>query len=156
MIPQEFLEMARAYRLLADLEPRVLRNLLPLAVDKQYQSGEVIFREGDKSLYLHLIVSGTVALEMVTGEGSLVVQTLHAGDAMGWSALAEESRTHFQAVALTQVSSVAFRGAEIREACERDPVMGYALMKGLLDLVTERLDAARMKLVNLNREPAAK
>ncbi len=31
--------------------------------------------------------------------------------------------------------------------------MGYALMKRLLELVTERLDATRMQLVNMHREP---
>jgi hypothetical protein len=31
--------------------------------------------------------------------------------------------------------------------------MGYALMKRLLELVTERLDATRMQLVKLHPEP---
>jgi len=35
---------------------------------------------------------------------------------------------------------------ELRAACDQDPAMGYALMKRLLELVTERLDATRMKL----------
>jgi CRP/FNR family transcriptional regulator, cyclic AMP receptor protein len=144
--------MARTYRVLADLEPRVLRKLLPLAMEQHYHAGEVIFREGDRSSLLHLIVSGTVALKMNTGEGSLVVQTLHAGDAMGWSALTAECRTHFQATALSNVQTVCFPGDTLRIACEQDPVMGFALMKGLLELVTERLDAARMKLVNANHE----
>jgi hypothetical protein len=32
------------------------------------------------------------------------------------------------------------------DACERNPDMGHALMKQLLVLVTERLDATRMQL----------
>jgi hypothetical protein len=34
----------------------------------------------------------------------------------------------------------------MRAACDRDPALGYALMKRLLEIVTERLDALRMKL----------
>ena len=71
---------------------------------------------------------------------------------MGWSALSAESYTHFQARALSTVSTVAFSSERIREACDRDPEMGYALMKRLLELVTERLDSTRMQLVSLHRE----
>ncbi len=106
-----------------------------------------------KSSFLHLIVSGEVALEMDINGQAVRVQTLRAGEAMGWSALAADSLTHFQARALSPVSTVAFPGARIREACDQDPEMGYALMKRLLELVTERLDATRMQLVNMRREP---
>jgi CRP/FNR family transcriptional regulator, cyclic AMP receptor protein len=148
MIPEEFLEMARAYRLISELEPRQLRKLLPLAEEKEFKAGHVIFREGDRSLFLHLIVSGEVALEMI-GEGDPIqVQKLVAGEAMGWSAITADSRAHFQARALTPVSTVAFPGYRVREACDHDPEMGYALMTRLLELVTERLDATRMQVVN--------
>jgi len=153
VIPEQFLEMTRAYRLLSELDPKQLRKLLPLAEEKHFGTGRLIFREGDKSSFLHLIVSGEVALEMDVNGQAVGVQTLHAGDAMGWSALAAESHTHFQARALSPVSTVAFPGARIREACDQDPEMGYALMKRLLELVTERLDATRMQLVNMHREP---
>jgi len=152
VIPEQFIEMAQAYRLLSELEPRQLRKLLPLAEDKRFNAGEVIFREGDKSSFLHLIVSGEVALEMVTSGPCIRVQILHAGDAMGWSALTTDAHTHFQARALSPVSAVTFPSGRIREACDRDPEMGYALMKRLLELVTERLDATRMQLAGTHRE----
>jgi CRP/FNR family cyclic AMP-dependent transcriptional regulator len=153
MIPEEFFEMAQAYRLLSELDPKQLRKLLPLAEEQQFHAGQVIFQEGDKSSFLHLIVRGEVALELVTADETARVKTLHAGEAMGWSALTEGCQTHFQARALTPVSTVSFPGDRIREACERDPEMGYALLKRLLELVTERLDATRMQVVKLHREP---
>ncbi len=152
MIPEEFIEMTRAYRLLSELDPPQLRKLLPLAEEKEYNTGSLIFREGDKSSFLHLIVSGEVALEMMIDGQAVRVQTLQAGEAMGWSALSAESHTHFQARALSPISTVAFPSERIREACDRDPEMGYALMKRLLELVTERLDATRMQLVSMHRE----
>jgi len=140
------LESLKAYRLLGELDPDQLRKLLPIAEDKQFAAGEIIFRAGEKSLFLQLIVSGDVVLEQGNGDWPAEIQTLHAGDAMGWSALASESRTHFQARALTPVSTVAFPSDRMRAACDRDPALGYALMKRLLEIVTERLDALRMKL----------
>jgi len=146
VVPDQFVEMARAYRILGEINPAQLRKLLPVAEDQQFQTGQIIFREGDRSTHLHLIVAGDVALEETAGGQPLRVQTLHAGEAMGWSALTAESRTHFQARALSPVSTVAFPGETLREACDHNPDMGYALMKQLLALVTERLDATRMQL----------
>jgi CRP-like cAMP-binding protein len=102
-----------------------------------------------------LIVSGEVALEMVAAGQTARVKTLRAGEAMGWSALTVGCQTHFQARALTPVSTVAFPGDRIREACDCDPEMGYALLKRLLELVTERASlraATRMQLVDLHRD----
>jgi CRP/FNR family transcriptional regulator, cyclic AMP receptor protein len=153
VIPEQFLEMAQAYRLLTELEPRQLRKLLPLAEEQHFDAGRLIFREGDQSSFLYLIVSGDIALEMIIEGAPVRVQMLHAGEAMGWSALSAECTTHFQARALTPVSTIAFPGKRVREACDRDSEVGYALMKRLLELVTERLDATRMQLVNMHREP---
>jgi CRP-like cAMP-binding protein len=147
MVPEELIKMVRTYQVLSDLTPEQLRKLLPIAEDQQFEPGEIIFQEGDRSAFLHLIVAGDVALEETAGGDAVRVQTLHAGEAMGWSALTDGSRTHFQARALTPTSTVAFPGEYLRVACDRNPDMGYALMRNLLDTVTERLDATRLQLV---------
>jgi hydrogenase assembly chaperone HypC/HupF len=140
------LETCRASRLLSELDPAQLRKLIPLAQNELFAAGDIIFHAGDRSRSLHLIAAGEVALEEVSGQQAVEVQTLHAGDAMGWSALTPGARTHFQARALSRVCTVAFPGEQLREACNQDPAIGYALMNRLLELVTERLDAMRMKL----------
>ena len=144
--PNPGLETSRASRLLSELDPEQLRKLLPLAQNEVFAAGEIIFQAGDRSRSLHLITSGDVALEQVLGDQPIQVQTLRAGEAMGWSALTPGARTHFQARALSRVCTVAFSGEQLREACEQDPAIGYALMKRLIEVVTERLDALRIKL----------
>lgn len=146
LTPLPTVESIQAYKLLSELEPQQLRKLLPLATDRQFEAGQIIFHSGEKSRYLHLIVSGDVTLEEDTGAKAVPIYHLHAGDAMGWSTLTSTAVTHFQARADTQVSTIAFPGAEIRTACDRDPALGYALMKRLLELLTDRLDATRVKL----------
>jgi hypothetical protein len=61
------IEIGKAYRFLSELAPQQLRKLIPLAHDKQFDEDEIIFLYGDRSLFLHLIVSGSVALEEVSG-----------------------------------------------------------------------------------------
>ena len=143
MIPEQFLEMAHAYRLLSELDPRQLRKLLPLAEERQYEKDEILFREGDKSAYLSLIVSGEVVLEKVAGDEVVRIQTLRPGEAMGWSALTTDGHAQFRARALSPVEAIAFPSERLREACDRDPEMGYHLMKQLLQVVAQRLDAVR-------------
>jgi hypothetical protein len=58
----------------------------------------------------------------------------------------------FQARSVTPVSTAAFPGKRIREACDQDPAMGYALMKQLIELVTEELDAARIQLLKIEEQ----
>jgi len=65
---------------------------------------------------------------------------------MGWSAVSGSALTHFQARALSPVATIAIPGEQLREACESDPALGYALMKQLVELASERLDAMRLKL----------
>jgi CRP/FNR family transcriptional regulator, cyclic AMP receptor protein len=146
MIPEQLLEMAQTYRMLCDLDPQKLEKLIPLAEPKQYYTGQVIFEIGEQSQFFHLVVAGEVALEQTAAGKPIRLQILHHGDAMGWSALTTDARTHFQARALSAVSTVAFPGARLRKACERDPAMGYLLMKRLLEVVSERLDATRARL----------
>jgi CRP-like cAMP-binding protein len=122
-------------------------RLLPIARDAIFNPSEILFREGAKSENLYLIIAGSVALESMVNGRPMRVQTLHAGDATGWSAFFESSHTHFQARAITQVSCVAFSGGELRAACDRDPSLGYAFLQQLLGLVTERLDAVRMQMM---------
>jgi len=140
------LETSGAYRLLSELDPQQLRKLIPLAEDRQWESGKIIFPAGVTSSFLHLIVSGEVALEAITGDHNEEIQVLHSGDAMGWSALTGERVAHFQARALTPVTTIAFPGPQLRAACESDPMLGYALMKRLAELASELLDAMRLKL----------
>jgi CRP-like cAMP-binding protein len=140
--------------MLGGLDPEQLRKLAPLAEPKQYYTGQIIFQIGDQSQYFHLIVSGDVVLEQTAGNASVRLQILHHGDAMGWSALTSDSQAHFQARALSAVSTIAFAGQRLRQACDHDPVMGYILMNHLLEVVSERLDATRARLAGQISAPA--
>lgn len=155
MVTDEMVEFAQIYRVLSELDPAQLKKILPLAQEVQFREGDFLFKEGDHSRFLYLIVSGSVALEMAAGDHRLTVQTSQPGETVGWSAMTRDGRTHFQARALTDVKTVAFSGERLRESCDADPAMGYALTKQLLALVTERLDAARLQVVDAyrNRTP---
>lgn len=131
---------------LNNLDPHYVHKLEGLALEAQFDQGQVIFHAGDAASYFYIIESGSVVLEIPGPDGVVEIQRLQAGDALGWSSLLDTCGKHFQARALTPVKASAFDGAELRSLCERKPEFGYAILKRLLEVVTERLDAARLQI----------
>lgn len=141
--------VSQEYPLLADLKPEYLMKLFEIAEERSFGANEIIFGEGAQSRSLFVIASGNVALEIFTAGKKILVQTLGAGDATGWSALTETAKTHFQARALSPVRAIAFDSDQLLVAFEYDHSLGYEMMKRLLKLVTERLDNTRMQLIDM-------
>ena len=132
--------------LLRNLDPHHLHKLAAFGLEASFESEHVIFRERDVTGYFYLITSGSVVLEIVAPARHIAIQTLHCGDAFGWSSLLGSGPKHFQARTLSPVTAVAFDGAQVRAACEEDPRFGYSIMKRLLEVVTERIDASRHQI----------
>ena len=130
------------------------RDLLAgCGVEKEFKPDQVIFRQGDYADEFYLILSGKVALEAHTPDrGNLLIQTLGAGEALGWSWLFPPFVWHFQARAIEPTSTIAFSGAHLLIACEKDTDLGYDLMKRISQVLIQRLQATRKKLVELCEE----
>jgi CRP-like cAMP-binding protein len=77
------------------------------------------------------------------------VQTLNAGDELGWSSMLMRSGKHFQARALDPAVALAFDSDELHKACREDPSFGYALMYRLLGVVSQRLQVTRLQLLDV-------
>ena len=142
------IDAVREHGILKDLDPQYVERLAGMALEAQFRPDQIVFREGDESGFFYLVISGTIALEMLAGGHIIRVQTLHEGDAMGWSALLAGDGKHFQARATSHVRALAFEGIRVREAFVQDPAFGYAMTKRLLRTAVERLDATRVQLAD--------
>lgn len=151
---EEFVKHTKGHDVLQGFEPRDLERLAALAHEVRFNRDQILFREGDKHGRFYLLLDGSVVLEIIAGGHAVSLQTLHSGDAMGWSSLVDpEGGAHFEARVVAPVRALAFDGEKLREACESDTGFGYRMMKALLELVTERLDASRMQLVDMYANP---
>jgi CRP-like cAMP-binding protein len=56
---------------------------------------------------------------------------------------------HFQARALTPVTALAFEGGQLLASFKADPGFGLAFMQRLMGVVSERLRATRVQLVDM-------
>ena len=149
------LNMLRHHPFVAEFEPRHVEKLATLAKEIRFERDQILFREGDECSEFFLVVTGLVALEIAAPGHTFRVQTLFAGDELGWSALLMGSGKHFQARALEPVTALAFEGDQLLASFKADPQFGLAFMLRLMGVVSERLRNTRLQLVDMY-SPVAK
>ena len=142
--------LLRASPVFERLQPDRLALVAGCASNVHFDQGAVIFREGDQADTFFLVRHGSVALEMfVPARGSAVIETIEAGDVVGWSWLFPPYRWHFDARALTPVRATSFDGACLRGKCNDDPALGYDLLSRFAQVLIERLQWTRLRLLDV-------
>ena len=125
--------------------PRRLREERPLR-----RRATSLFREGEPADTFYVVRGGTVALEtFAPARGGMTIETIDAGEVIGWSWLFAPYRWHFDARALSPVRATAFDGECLRGKCEQDPALGYDLMKRFAQVLIERLQWTRLRLLDV-------
>jgi len=152
---ENLLQQLETHPFVADFRPEHRRRLATLAKRVHFDPDQVIFREGDDYSVLYLLEKGMVALELDIPDHLLRVQTLYAGDVFDWSAVLPHSAKHFQARALDPVTALAFEGDDLQASLRSDPEFGLAFMLRLMGVVSERLRATRLQLLDMY-SPVAK
>lgn len=134
----------------AGLPPDALTLIAGCAKNVGFTEDALLFREGEQADTFYVVRRGRVALELHTPErGGLVIETIEPHEVVGWSWLFEPYRWHFDARADTPVRAIAFDGACLRGKCEDDPVLGYELMRRFAQVAIDRLQHARLRLLDV-------
>jgi CRP-like cAMP-binding protein len=132
------------------LKDEYLELIAGCGTNVHFDAGKVLFREGEEADRFYAIRHGRVSVEIhVPNKGGVKVQTVGEGEILGWSWLFPPYKWQFDARALEGVRATAFDGACLRKKCDADPVLGYELMKRLAHLVSKRLEATRLQLLDL-------
>jgi CRP/FNR family transcriptional regulator, cyclic AMP receptor protein len=129
--------------------PDHIARLSAMAAELHFQPEDLIFQEGDHSSLFYLLISGNVALEVVSPGRPVRVATLFAGEVLGWSSVTGDTGKQFQARALEEVQVLAFDGARLRHAFEQDYAFGFWFMRAILSVMSERLHAIRTQLLDI-------
>ena len=132
------------------LSPEALELLSGCASNTRFADDDVLFREGDDANTFYVIRHGRVALEtFVPARGPVTIETIDPGEVIGWSWLFAPYRWHFDARALTVVRATVFDGVCLREKCESDPALGYTLMGRFAQVLIDRLQSTRVRLLDV-------
>ena len=118
-----------------------LEALEAAATEVSFSAGTTIFREGSAASVWYLVTEGVVTLEIdVPGRGPHV---------LGWSWLFAPYLWSFDAYARTDVEAVCFDGEQLRIAKQKDPSLGYELMQRFAQVLVQRMQAARLQLLDI-------
>ena len=127
-----------------------VRMIASCGANAAFNPGQVIAAEGDDANEFYAIRKGRVAIQIHAAPvGTALMQTLDDGDILGWSWLFPPHRWSVEARAVQQVRAIKLDGKCLRGKCEKDPAMGYELMKRFSQIMLQRLEATRLQLLDL-------
>jgi CRP-like cAMP-binding protein len=142
-------ETLRQHPFFKAIDDRYVRELARSANTVLYHRGQFLLNMGEPAQFF-LIVEGKVGIDIYSPQsGELRIQTIGNGEILGWSWIAPPYQSRFDAVALEETEAIALDGASLREMCDKDPVLGYALMKQIVGVFTARLEQTRLQLLDI-------
>jgi CRP-like cAMP-binding protein len=134
----------------AGLEPPFIALVSGCAKNARVEAGTYLFHEGESADWFYLLRDGRVALEMRDpARGAVTLQTLGAGEVCGLSWLVPPYRWSYDARALEGVRAIAIDAACLRRKSEADPRFGYEMMKRFMPPLVQRLQAARLQMIDI-------
>ena len=147
---QNMVEALQAAAFMHGMATAHLEKLAPLAFEATFGQDQVIFREGDLGDVIYIIETGLVALDAYRpGRGPLTIMTIGAGQLLGWSAFFPDKRKTAGARALTPTKAIALGAPQLRDICQQDHDLGYALTWRIANLIADRLKATRLQLLDV-------
>ncbi|MET7298513.1 cyclic nucleotide-binding domain-containing protein [Embleya sp. NPDC005575] len=127
-----------------------LDRLMAFGRPVTFESGTRLFEEGRPARNFWLVEGGSVCLDVhVPGSHAATVETLGAGELIGWSWLFPPYRWHLGAQAIGTVRAVEFDAGAVRAECERDTDFGRAITLVCAQVIAGRLQASRLRLLEL-------
>lgn len=132
-----------------------LDQLAALTTPVKWKTDEVVFREGDVGKALYIVEDGRVAITVHTPSGpdSVTILTIGRGQVFGWSSVFYDRPKSAGARALAPTTALAIDARGLADLFDRDPELGYTLTRRLLQVVSERLKATRVQLLDVFAKP---
>ena len=115
----------QSHTIFSDLAVKHIKILAQHAEEKAYVAGDLLFKQEDPAKSFYIIKEGAVAVEWLIAPYK-------------WT---------FEAKANSDSRVLIFDGSTLLKVCEKDTDFGYALMKRFAGLMSERLHAARLKMM---------
>lgn len=151
MIAEPMTARVAQHPFLRGLTHQQMTLLADCALPAHFPAGATIFRENEKADRFYLITSGKVVLESGADYGEpVVIDTIGAGDLLGWSWMQPPYRWHFTARAIAPTEAIFFASPLLQQYCQRDHSLGFELHKRMSAVMMKRLQAARKKMLAMH------
>lgn len=146
---QAIAEYLSAHEFFSELSEEILNFLCECARTHEIKKGQILFRQDEHADKFYVVCNGRISVQIPAIMGSaLEIQVLGKDQIMGWSWLIAPYQWNFQAKAEEDSELLEFDGTAILARCEQEPQFGYEVLKRFAVLMSERLDAARQKMMD--------
>lgn len=125
----------------AGLDDETLTGFAECCESRVFYKDSAIYQLGDPADEFFILVDGMVRFSLGLGPMHATAgEIIRCGDVFGWAALVEGWRTRLAtAYCLTSSSVLAMPAEDLLGIMERNPAVGYQLMKRLNTLITGNL-----------------
>lgn len=115
-----------------------------------FEEKQIIAKPGDAADEFYLIRQGQAALILeIPPHQPFIYQTLSENEILGLGWLIPPYRWTITVQAIQTLRAIAIDGACLREKCEKDPTLGFKLMKHLVQVLVNREEEARLHLLDV-------
>lgn len=137
--PEAMIGILKATMPLQVVPDSLLRKIAATSWQVACSKGEVVYEAGEKAEDIYIVMSGSVAHELVPGaQARRPAKTLVKGDVFGWAALLEASRTRLaRAVCAEESTLVCINADELLSLLEGDPDAGDVVMSRFATMITQ-------------------
>lgn len=118
-----------------------------------FENEQVIARPGDFANEFYLIRDGHVSLSLdIPPKKPFIYQTLGENEILGLAWLIPPYQWTVLAKAKRLTKAIAIDAVCLREKCEKDPSLGFKLMKHLVQVLVLREEAVRLHLLDIYKD----
>ena len=132
-----------------DLTPEDLDLLAGCSRNERFRAGALLAREGEPADRFYLVRHGRLAIELHAPGGPLRADTAGPGELAGWSWLFPPHRWTADVRAVEPTLVIAVDGPCLRDKCATEPAFGCRMMHRFNRVLTHRLEAMRLRLLDL-------
>jgi len=136
--------------LFVGLPDRALAAIAVVAEMRRYAPGEIIFSPELASEWAFLLLQGSVRLTMHASslpEPVTLASLETPGQTFGFSTVVGQGHHNSSAEAVTAVEAVAINGPRFLDYLEKDPEVGFIVMRRVARAVSRRLATLRRQLL---------
>lgn len=137
----------------SELTPLQVERLALISSIRELQSGEELFREGDRADYLYIILSGELILEnFIPSVGKHEMTRAEPLDVVGWSSLTPVIRQRASTIRAAETTTLlAIEGDRLAKLCEEDHDLGYFIMRRVANIVASQFLSTQLRLYDMIR-----
>ncbi len=148
---QDIRERVAAHPFLAGLSEHQIQILADCAELARFDGDQMLFRAGDPAKGFYLLESGSIAVEGGPDDHPVMIDTVRAGEPLGWSWIFEPYVCEYAARALEPTTAIYFDAIRLAEHRGGDLTLGHELFKRMSQVMVRRLNAARARVVEIAR-----